>query len=360
MNRLMRRVAAGLALPLAVGAPVFLVASPAHADSATTLVSSDAESVYGQEVTATATVTSEGNLVPRGTVVFKVDGQPLGTPVPVVNGRATSPVLTDPAGEPVPVGEHNVTADFVSDPADGSLYVPTTQGAIGQVVDKAGSTLAVLPGPTGIVADLAGQLPGGVQAGSIKPSGTVTFTVGGAVVGTAPVAADGRATLGYVVPPGAARTVAASYTGDERYTGSTDAVVRLDPEITARVLAKLPKSKSGWYRTPVDILFTCRPHGSELAAECPLQVTLKKSGKDQSVTQTVRAVDGGAATVVVTGIDIDRDKPEVSIVNGRCKAVDELSGVKSCKLRTRANGQVVLAIATDKAGNRAVERVVLD
>jgi Big-like domain-containing protein len=360
MNKLMRRVAAGLALPLAVGAPVVLLASPAHADSATTLVSSDAQSVYGQEVTVTATVTSEGILVPRGTVLFEVDSQPLGSPVPVVNGRATSPVLTGPGGEPVAVGAHNVTADFVPDPADGSAYFPTTQGVVAQMVDKAGSTLAVLPGPTGIVADLTGALPGGVQAGSVKPSGTVTFTVGGAVVGTAPVAANGRATLAYVVPPGAARTVAASYPGDERYTGSADAVVRLDPEITARVLGKFPKSRSGWYRTPVDVVFSCRPHGSELAEDCPLELTLRKSGANQSVTRTVHAVDGGAATVVVTGIDIDRDKPEVSIVNGRCRASDDLSGVKSCTLRTAADGRVLIAIATDKAGNRAVARVVQD
>ena len=63
---------------------------------------------------------------------------------------------------------------------------------------------------------------------------------------------------------------------------------------------------------------------------------------------------------MVDGIDIDRDKPEISIVNGKCKATDELSGVKSCRLKTSANGKVIIAIATDKAGNRAIKRVVVD
>jgi hypothetical protein len=62
----------------------------------------------------------------------------------------------------------------------------------------------------------------------------------------------------------------------------------------------------------------------------------------------------------VTGIDIDRDKPEVAVVNGRCKATDDLSGVRSCRLRTAHGGTVLVAIATDKAGNRAVKRVELD
>jgi hypothetical protein len=354
MKKLMRCVAAGLALPLAVGVPVVVLAGPAYADTTeATVITSDAVSAYGQEVTATATVMSGSNLVPRGTVTFLVDGAEPGVSVPLVDGHATSPVLTGPGGLPLEVTEHSVTAQFTPHPDDGSAYFPD-DGSTPQTVEKAGSTLAVLPGPSGIVADLSGQLPGGVQSGSLKPSGTVTFTVDGVAVGTAPVAANGRATLGYVVPPGAAHLVTASYPGDSRYTGSADVTPRIDPGLAALVLGKLPKSKSGWYHTPVTVLFICRSRGAELAEDCPLEVVLKKSGKGQSVSRTIHAIDGGAATVLVDRINIDRDDPEVSIVNGKCKATDELSGIKSCTLRTTSDGKHVVAIATDKAGNRAI------
>ena len=59
MNKLIRRVAAGLALPLAIGAPVVLLAGPAHAAGMTiTTLALPATAVYGQEVRATATGSS--------------------------------------------------------------------------------------------------------------------------------------------------------------------------------------------------------------------------------------------------------------------------------------------------------------
>jgi hypothetical protein len=366
MKKLMRRVAAGLALPLAIGAPVVLLASPAQAAAPTVTLTPNANpSVYGQEIRVVAHAYNgeETNPVTDGSIEFVVDGV---EQAPIVHlnadGRATSPPLVDEGGLPldVTVGSdfYLVEANFIPDAS--STFDPANGvGGYAQFVDKAGSSLAVLPSPTTIVADLSGQLPGGVQFRSIKPTGTVTFTVGGATVGTAPVAANGRATLNYVVPPGAPRVVGASYGGDERYTPSSAAITRTDPELRARVLSKFSKSRSGWYRTPVEVFYFCRPQGSELVGDCPLDVTLRKSGENQSVARTVQAIDGGATTVVVEGIDIDRDDPEVSVVNGRCKATDELSGVKTCKLRVAADRKHVIAIATDKAGNRAVARGVL-
>jgi hypothetical protein len=361
MKKLMRRVAVGLALPLVIGTPVVLLAGPAEAspDPVTITLTTDAPnpSVYGQEIRVTALVTDMGIPVSAGKIEFVVDGFEQGVPIQLgADGKVTSAPLVDEGGLPldITIGSdfYLVQANFYPD--DPMVYNEGNQ-SYQQRVDKAGSSLAVLPGPTSIVADLSGQLPGGVQANSIKPSGTVSFTLGGVPIGSAPVAANGRATLNYVVPTGAPRNIYAAYSGDDRYHPSMDSITRLDPEITARVLSKFPQSKSGWYRTPVEVLFSCRPHGSELAEDCPLQVTLKKSDEGQSVSRTVHAVDGGAATVVVDGIDIDRDDPEVSIVNGKCKATDKLSGVKTCKLRSLGDGHVI-AIAIDKAGNRAVVR----
>jgi hypothetical protein len=81
--------------------------------------------------------------------------------------------------------------------------------------------------------------------------------------------------------------------------------------------------------------------------------------------------DGGSASVVVDGIDIDRTGPAVRItgVKGgktyrnpptpRCKASDALSGLASCLLdKTRIDKRVTVVVtAIDLAGNVSRDKV---
>jgi hypothetical protein len=132
--------------------------------------------------------------------------------------------------------------------------------------------------------------------------------------------------------------------------------IRRDPRLEARVISLFPRSKAGWYRTPVEIWYRCTLMGSELTADCPNDAILKDNGKHQSVTRTITAVDGGSATVTVSGINIDRVRPEITITGRTCTATDDLSGVRGhCHLRLGANG-FFIAVAHDKAGNRAVKK----
>nr|WP_264674207.1 lamin tail domain-containing protein [Nocardioides lijunqiniae] len=141
---------------------------------------------------------------------------------------------------------------------------------------------------------------------------------------------------------------------------------RIDPTITARVTSSAPRSRSGWYRTPVTVTFTCAAGSSALVAPCPAPVTLSASRANQSVTRTVTAEDGGSATASVTDVDIDRVSPKVRVAGvkhrkvytgraprPRCVGSDALSGVASCTLRrTRVgNRHTVVATAVDRAGN---------
>ena len=109
-----------------------------HVDPISTSVSvaiDELTVVYGQEVTATATVTSP---VP-GTVQFSVDGDDVGVPVAVPEDTATSPPLTDPSGEPLAADSYTVGASFLpSSPgaAPSSTTVPL-------VVMRAATTTAV-------------------------------------------------------------------------------------------------------------------------------------------------------------------------------------------------------------------------
>ena len=365
----------GLALPLIVGAPVVLLAQPSQAvgqNSVTSVVTSSAtgRSVYGEEVRAIASVTDEGShAVTAGTVQFYVRRAftadpltPVGGPVALDGtGHATSPPLAM-AGLPLEVsmggGAWEVSAFFT--PAGGSDFL-ASNGSTLQRVDEAATTSAILAGPTTIVADVTGKFPGGRQEGSLAPTGAVAFTLDGAPIGSANLV-NGQATLDVTLPNGRPHTVTVTYAGDtdDHYLGSQQTRTRSDPTITAQVLSRLPKSSSGWYRTSVSIWFTCDPAGSELVVECPDTARLRKSGKDQSLSRTILAKDGGSAAVTVGGIDIDRDAPVLRVVGATCTATDRLSGVKGrCHLYVGPRGHY-RAVARDKAGNRAVEHGVLD
>jgi len=314
----------------------------------------DTETVFGETTTATATVADGVD----GTVQFSVDGFALGAPVTVTDGQATSPEIGD-----LSPGAHQVGATFT--PADQTSYGSSSATPQTLTVDQAGTTTAITVHPSSLIATVTSVVPG---AGT--PTGTVVFSVDGSPVGSASLS-GGVATLNQTLPTGKANAVSAEYAGDTDFLASSASTTRQDPSIVAKVVAAHPRTRSGWYRGPVTVRFTCTTKGAALVAGCPGPVTLSRNGAAQSVSQTISAVDGGIATVSVTGIDIDRTRPSVSIGGltggapyfakapaGRCVAGDRLSGVATCTIsrHRRGNAEVYVATATDKAGNVATAR----
>jgi YD repeat-containing protein len=80
-------------------------------NTSTTIISSSNPSTLDQWITFTATVTdsTNGTVTPAGTVQFQVDSSPVGPPVSLSNGTATSSLVAD-----LSVGDHDVTAVFSS------------------------------------------------------------------------------------------------------------------------------------------------------------------------------------------------------------------------------------------------------
>jgi len=85
------------------------------------------------------------------------------------------------------------------------------------------------------------------------------------------------------------------------------------------------------------------------------------------------ATDGGAATVVASGINIDAVRPVARVTGVRagatyfatgpvagCRATDSLSGVDTCTVKrtTRGHRVAYVATATDRAGNRTRSVVI--
>lgn len=323
--------------------------------TATSMTLSPTTSVHGQSVTATASVSGTD----AGLVQFAVDGVPVGDPVALSeDGTATSVDLAGPT-VPLAAGSHPVSATFT--PSDSVSYAVST-GTQVLTVDAAATTTQLLVGSDRITATVAPVAPG---AGS--PTGTVQFSVDGLPVGSAPVV-DGTATLEYSTPADRSRRVAAAYDGAQGFLPSSGSTARNNPVVTATVTSAKPKSRSGWYTTPVRVSFTCTPTSAALVAACPTPVTLSKQAAAQSVSRTVLAVDGGATTVVVSGIDIDSVAPTARITgatNGAryfaasprvaCTSSDKGSGIASCTIVKQRSGTVetITATATDKAGNQA-------
>jgi hypothetical protein len=158
------------------------------ASSAVDLVSSTNPSVASQPVTFTATVTTvaPGVGVPTGTVSFHDGATLLGTGTVDGSGVATFTA----AG--FSVGTHAITATYDGD----STHAPAASAAVSQSVAADTTSLTLRPitrggsgAPTTLVADVVAVAPA-----TAVPTGTVSFFVGGSLLGTADVV-DGVATL---------------------------------------------------------------------------------------------------------------------------------------------------------------------
>jgi hypothetical protein len=211
-------------------------------------------------------------------------------------------------------------------------------------VAPAATVTSVAVAPTALTAKVAAVNP---AAGAV--TGTVQFSLDGVVVGTAPLDPSGVATLHYTVPAGGSRHVAAVYTGSADFTGSAASTSRTDPTIVATLTSARPKTPQGWYTAAVTIRFACSAGTGALAVPCPSPVTLAGTGAGQSLSRAVTTTDGGVAVVTADGINIDLTAPAVRVTGVRngavyrgtapkpaCAAVDAVSGVTRCVVRTAA------------------------
>jgi len=202
------------------GASGFLASSDtktltiAPAGTSTTVSSSLNPSVFGQNVSFTATVNAlaPSAAIPTGTVTFE-DGTstlavaPLGS-----NGTATFSTSS------LTAGNHAVTA----------VYTPTSNflgssGAQTQTVTQAGTTTILT---SNLNPSIFGQsvtfsvTVSAIAPGAGTPAGTVTFENGGTSIGTGSLS-SGATTFTTVNLPAGTQTITAIYGGDVNFTSST-------------------------------------------------------------------------------------------------------------------------------------------
>ena len=127
----------------------------------TTLASSQNPSIFGQNVTFTATVTvTSGSLALAGNMQFAIDGVNVNSPVPL-SGSGAATATTNPTG--LTAGTHIVTATY----SPTNAYAGTTLASLTQVVNAlaASGTLA-----------LTSSLNPSVAGQSVTFTATITFT----------------------------------------------------------------------------------------------------------------------------------------------------------------------------------------
>jgi hypothetical protein len=220
------------------------VAAAATESSATVVSSSASPAAPGQAVTLTATVSGAGT--PTGTVSFE-DFIVQGSPAPIgsadlVNGQASVTVS-------LPVGVHFITARYGGD--------QTFFGSAGSLTQRWGPTVPARvgvfaspnPAPTGTPVTLNGFVF--AAAGAAQATGTVTFSDGSTVLGSAPLGApdfgvDGIVTSASLTTSTLAagtHSITMSFPGDANLDAAASApasVVIGQPVATSTFLSSFP------------------------------------------------------------------------------------------------------------------------
>ena len=195
--------------------------APANA-TAVTVASAAPTSVFGQEVSVTATVTSSSGTSPTGWVAFRAGAVLLGS-APVVTAAGVSSATLDTSD--LPVGSDSVTAAYGGDLFAGAATSPV----LSHVVNPDSSNLALAPSLTNPAPDqpvtyTATVSPAAPGAGA--PAGTVSLTDDGIPVAgcqslTLPPGGPAEVTCSETYGSDATHAIVATYSGDADFLTAT-------------------------------------------------------------------------------------------------------------------------------------------
>ena len=204
------------------------------ASSSLTLTSTPNPSNYGVPVTFSFAVPETQSVNAQGSVTIYDGTTKIGTAF-LVNGTGQGTFTTSS----LVVGTHAITVTFPGD----TNYGPGTSAVLNQVVNQAQTTtvIAAAPNPGFAGGAIAFTATVTLTQGVNVPTGAVTFTNGGVVLGSAAVGASGTATINTALAVGA-YSVVATYSGDLNDAGSASSPLPVTVAIatTSTAVSALP------------------------------------------------------------------------------------------------------------------------
>ncbi|MAT44210.1 MAG: hypothetical protein CL609_17910 [Anaerolineaceae bacterium] len=281
----------------------------AKADTTTVVVSSDNQSVYGQEIdfTATVSVDSPGTGTPTGFIQFYIDNVAFGEPVALISGLAQSSSIWD-----LDVSNYTVRAEYLGD----SNYNTSVSGNITQEVIQVGTSLTLLTDPNPsrygdtvtITATIVADSPS-----LAVPTGSVQFKLQNANYGSGVTVVNGEAVkvLQFTTLMVGTHNWTAVFTSNSPNFGSTDNLSTpyshqiLKAYASADVQASVNPSVFG---QAVDFTVTVS-HATNLIQPSgtvqvyldgnPLGGALTLNGSGQATTPTINTLSVGDHTITV-------------------------------------------------------------
>jgi sugar lactone lactonase YvrE len=225
--------------------------SVAQAATTTTLASAQNPSLVLAPVTFTASVASVGGGVPTGSVSFTdtFGGATVTLPCAgALTAGATTATATCSTSALV-AGTHSIAAVYGGDTNDRTSTSNAVSQSVGDIPTLTG--LGSSTSGTGVnqevilVATVINYSTTTENASALPtPTGTVTFTSGSTVVGSAPLDATGVATLIPSSLPAGATSIVATYSGDQYHGPSTSAATAIDNPASAFTLTVTPDNPS--------------------------------------------------------------------------------------------------------------------
>ena len=241
-------------------------------------------------LTATVTPGVSGSAAPTGTFTFTLDGVAQGTADLVAGTPSTATMAIIVPG----AGTHTVAGSYSGD----SNYAGSTAQPVTISVSKGPTTLNLVPAtntpapgaPLQVTANLVEAQPGNAAA-----TGKVTFSMDGAVQGTAPVVSGTAATFTITAPATGTHTLEATYSGDTNYLGSTATPVSITVSKTPTSISLTPTTTTPAGGTSLGLSATVTP-SAIMSAAITGTVTFTLDG----VTVATVAIPSGSTTVNTT------------------------------------------------------------
>jgi hypothetical protein len=256
------------------------------ASSSVSLVSNLNPAPAVKTVVFTATVTGTGG-TPTGQVIFKDGATALGT-VSLSGGVASYSTSS------LAVGQHGITAAYQGDANDGAATASLTE-TIQQASPSISVSSSLNPSKVGAGVTFTAAISG---AGGTA-TGTVTFLDGGNSLGTANLAANGRAVFSTSALALGLHSITVSYSGDTNNTAAVStALTQTVQETTTTTVASNKNPSIGG--TPVT--FTASVLGTSHGTVTGT-VTFKNGG---SILGTA-TVSGGVASYTTSALPVGAD-----------------------------------------------------